>query len=29
VNFVAFTLLYGYFLARRVRVLRLEAEAEA
>jgi len=29
VNFVAFTLLYSYFLARRVRVLRLEAEAEA
>jgi len=29
VNFVAFTLLYGYFLTRRVRVLRLEAEAEA
>ena len=29
VNFVAFTLLYSYFLTRRVRVLRLEAEAEA
>jgi len=29
VNFVAFTLLYGYFLSRRVHVLRLEAEAEA
>ena len=29
VNFVAFTLLYGYFLIRRVRVLHLEAEAEA
>jgi heme exporter protein C len=29
VNVVAFTLLYGYFLSRRVRVLRLEAEAEA
>ena len=29
VNFVAFTLLYSYFLPRRVRVLRLEAEAEA
>ena len=29
VNFVAFTLLYGYFLTRRARVLRLEAEADA
>ncbi len=29
VNFVAFSLLYLYFLARRVRVLRLEAEAAA
>ena len=29
VNFVAFTLLYGYFLTRRAHVLRLEAEAEA
>ncbi|HKB26476.1 MAG TPA: heme ABC transporter permease CcmC [Methylomirabilota bacterium] len=29
VNFAAFSLLYLYFLARRVRVLRLEAEAAA
>ena len=29
VNFAAFTLLYVYFVARRARVLRLEAEAEA
>ncbi len=29
VNFVAFTLLYAYFLARRAHVLGLEAEAEA
>jgi heme exporter protein C len=29
VNFAAFTLLYVYFVTRRARVLRLEAEAEA
>ena len=29
VNFAAFTLLYAYFVTRRARVLRLEAEAEA
>jgi heme exporter protein C len=29
VNFAAFTLLYVYFVSRRTRVLRLEAEAEA
>jgi heme exporter protein C len=29
VNFAAFTLLYVYFLTRRARVLRLEAEADA
>jgi heme exporter protein C len=29
VNFAAFTLLYIYFVTRRARVLRLEAEAEA
>ena len=29
VNFVAFTLLYVYFVSRRTHVLRLEAEAEA
>jgi heme exporter protein C len=29
VNFAAFTLLYVYFVTRRVRLLRLEAEAEA
>jgi heme exporter protein C len=29
VNFAAFTLLYVYFVSRRARVLRLEAEAEA
>ena len=29
VNFAAFTLLYVYFVARRARVLRLEAEAAA
>ncbi|MGH7345020.1 MAG: heme ABC transporter permease CcmC [Candidatus Rokuibacteriota bacterium] len=29
VNFAAFTLLYVYFVTRRTRVLRLEAEAEA
>jgi heme exporter protein C len=28
-NFVAFTLLYVYFVTRRARVLRLEAEADA
>lgn len=29
VNFLAFSLLYFYFLARRTRLLRLEAEADA
>jgi hypothetical protein len=29
VNFAAFTLLYVYFVAKRARLLRLEAEAEA
>jgi len=29
VNFAAFTMLYAYFVTRRARVLRLEAEAEA
>ncbi len=29
VNFAAFTLLYVYFVTRRARLLRLEAEAEA
>jgi heme exporter protein C len=29
VNFAAFALVYLYFLARRVRLLRLEAEAAA
>jgi heme exporter protein C len=29
VNFAAFTLLYAYFVTRRARVLRLEAEADA
>jgi hypothetical protein len=29
VNFAAFTLLYVYFVTRRARLLRLEAETEA
>jgi hypothetical protein len=29
VNLLAFVLLYGYFVARRVRLLRAEAEATA
>ena len=28
-NVIAFTLLYAYFVAKRLRILRLEAEAHA